>query len=219
MTLNNSDVTLIMEFLASRICHDLVSPVGAINNGLEFMEDMADDPQGMKTATDLIAHSAGAASARLMAFRLAYGAGGREGNIKPEDIQKAFGALIRSDGKIRQSWDPFGPLGISPATRGFLKTLIGTLILGTECLPKGGTIYVDPGQGEQTLVRAEGTGATIRENVENALAGTIALGDMDPRLAHPYVVGIAARTYNFDVQLKDKDETHVTWAITHTPTA
>ncbi len=213
MSLKNEEITTLMELLSSRICHDLVSPVGAINNGLEFMEDMADDPEGRKEATNLISHSANAAGARLMAFRLAYGSGAVDGNIKPEDIQKAFGTLIRTDGKVRQSWDPFGPLGISPATRGFSKILMGTLMMAQDCLPKGGLVFVDAGTGQETLVKSEGTGATIREQVEDALAGTLPMTNVDPRLVHPYILGQSARTYGFNITLKEQAEGQITWSI------
>ena len=214
MSLKNEEITSLMELLSSRICHDLVSPVGAINNGLEFMEDMADDAEGRKEATNLIEHSANAAGARLMAFRLAYGAGAIDGNIKPEDIQKAFGALIRTDGKVRQSWDPFGPLGVSPATRGFSKILMGTLMMAQDCLPKGGLVFVDAGTGEETLIKAEGIGATIREQVEDALAGTLPVAQVDPRLVHPYILGQSARTYGFNIKLKEQTEGQITWSLT-----
>lgn len=218
MSLKNEEITSLMELLSSRICHDLVSPVGAINNGLEFMEEMADDPEGRKEATSLIAHSASSAGARLMAFRLAYGAGAVDGNIKPEDVQKAFGTLTRIDGKIRQSWDPFGPLGIPASTRGFSKILMGALILAQECLPKGGMIFVDPGQGAETLIKAEGTGVTVRENVEEALSGALPINLIDPRLVHPYILGQSARTYGFNITLKSKSENEVVWSMTTTPT-
>ncbi len=214
MPLESKDIMTLLELLSSRICHDLVSPVGAINNGLEFMEDAADDPQALKDATELIAHSAASAGARLMAFRLVYGAGGRDGNIKPEDIQRAFGALIRSDGKVRQSWDPFGPLGIAASASGFCKTLMGVLILAQECLVKGGTVYVDPGKGAQTLVKAEGMGVTIRDQVKEALSGDINADALDPRLVHPYVLGLIGRTYGFHVSLVSQDESSVVWALT-----
>lgn len=219
MPLKNEEITTLMELLSSRICHDLVSPVGAINNGLEFMEEMADDPEGRKEATGLIAHSATSAGARLMAFRLVYGAGAVDGNIKPEDIQKAFGTLIRTDGKVRQSWDPFGPLGISPSARGFSKVLMGVLILAQECLPKGGTVFVDPGTGAETLVKAEGLGVTVREKVEDALAGSLPIAEIDPRLVHPYVLGQSARTYGFTIKLQSQGESGITWSITHAPVA
>ena len=216
MTHSAQDVTLLLELLSSRICHDLVSPVGAINNGLEFMEEMGSDTDGIKQATELIAHSASSAGARLQAFRIAYGAGGRDGNLKPEDIQKAFGALIRADGKIRQSWDPYGPLGIDMKEKGACKVLMAALLLAQECLPKGGTIFADAGSGKELLLTAEGTGATVRENVEQALAGTIALNDLDPRLVHPYVLGESARTYGFNITLHASEENKVVWRLFQT---
>lgn len=213
MTLKNEEITTLMELLSARICHDLVSPVGAINNGLEFMEDMADDPEGRKEATNLIAHSATAAGARLMAFRMAYGAGAVDGNVKPEDIQKAFGTLIRTDGKVRQSWDPFGPLGIPSSSHAFCKILMGCLMMASDCLPKGGLIFVDAGTGAETLIKAEGNGATIREGVENALAGTIEMSKVDPRLVHPYILGQSARTYGYTIKLKEQSEGQMTWSL------
>ncbi len=216
MNHSSQDVTLLLELLASRICHDLVSPVGAINNGIEFMEDMAGDPDGIKQATDLISHSAASAGARLQAFRIAYGAGGRDGNLKAEDIQKAFGALIRMDGKVRQSWDPYGPLGIDVKEKGACKVLMGALLLAQECLPKGGTVFADAGSGKELILTAEGTDATVRENVENALAGTIALTDLDPRLVHPYVLGESARNYGFSVTLHTTEPNKVVWSLKQT---
>lgn len=205
----------ILELLASRICHDLISPVGAINNGLEFMEDAADDPESVKQASELIAHSAQAAAARLQAFRIAYGAGGRDGNIKPEDIQKTFGGLTRADGKVRQSWDPFSPLGIDAKTPGFCKVLLGAMMLAMECLPKGGIVSVEPGTATETLIRAEGENATIRDKVELALARTIPTEEIDPRLVHPYALSLIAETYGFVILLQETGEKSVTFKIAH----
>ncbi len=208
-----TDVTTLLELLSSRICHDLVSPVGAINNGIEFMEDAGDDAESIKQASELISHSANSAAARLQVFRIAYGGGGRDGNIKPEDIQKAFGALIRTDGKVRQSWDPFGPLGIDAKERGFAKILMCGLMLAMECLPKGGTVFVDPGSANEMLIKAEGTDATVRENVEAALARTLDAETLDPRLVHPYTMSFIAETYGFKVSLQKKDEGSILWSV------
>ncbi len=203
----------ILELLASRICHDLISPVGAINNGLEFMEEAGDDPESIKQASELIGHSAQAAAARLQAFRIAYGAGGRDGNIKPEDIQKTFGALTRADGKIRQSWDPFSSLGIDSKTPGFAKVLMGAMMLAMEGLPKGGTVYVDPGSATETLIRAEGEGAIVRENVEQALARSLPPEEIDPRLVHPYALSLIAESYGFIILLKETGDNRVTYSV------
>lgn len=209
----SSDTLHLLELLASRICHDLVSPVGAINNGIEFMTDMADDPDGIKQASDLIAHSAASAGARLQAFRIAYGAGGRDGNLKPEDIQKAFGALVRVDGKVRQSWDPYGPLGIDMKATGAAKILMGALLLAMECLPKGGTVYADAGSGKEILISAEGPDAVVREGVEDALSGKTAPDSLDPRLVHPSILGLSARAYGFSMACTNKEGGKIVWSI------
>ncbi len=207
----------VIELLASRICHDLVSPVGAINNGVEFMEEVSDDPAQRKDALDLIGHSATMASAKLMAFRLAYGSGGRDPNIKPEDVQKAFSQLIGSEGKISQTWDPYGNLGPKPLPPAFCKILMGGMMLAMECLVKGGYISVRPGEGNQTLVIAEGDTILLRDNVEAALKQSLCAEDLDPRLVHPYALSVIAEHYGFSISIKDKREDRVTFAINCPP--
>lgn len=203
----------VLEMLASRICHDLVSPVGAINNGVEFMEEVSDDPAQRKDALDLISHSASMASAKLMAFRLAYGAGGRDPNIKPEDVQKAFSQLIGSEGKISQTWDPYGNLGPKPLPPGFCKMLMGGMMLAMECLVKGGYISVRPGEGNQTLIIAEGDGVLLRDGVDAALKQELSAEDIDPRLVHPYALSVIAENYGFSIAIKDRREDRVTFAL------
>lgn len=208
---NNS--ASVIELLASRICHDLVSPVGAINNGVEFMEEMGDDPEQRKEALGLISHSASAASAKLMAFRIAYGAGGRDANVKPEDVQKAFSQLIAADGKITQAWDPHGNLGPKPLPFAYCKMLMAGLMLAGETLVKGGFVMVRPGEGNQTLVIAEGEGVLLRDNVEAALRQDISADDLDPRLVHPYAISVIASHYGYTVRIKDKSADRITFAI------
>lgn len=204
----------ILEQLASRICHDLISPVGAISNGLELLEEMGVG-EGSADAVQLITYSATQAAAKLAAFRLAYGAGGRDPNIKPEDVLKAFGKFIAGDGKIRQAWDPFSPLGIDAKTPAFCKMLMLSLMLAAEALPRGGMIFVEPGAANETLIRAEGNDAIVRDGVENALTGNIAVDDMDPRLVHPAMVHLLAGKYNYGLVLREKVDGKVTYALTY----
>ena len=204
----------VIELLASRICHDLVSPVGAINNGVEFMEEMGDDEVQRKEALGLIQHSAAQASAKLMAFRIAYGAGGRDANIKPEDVQKAFSQLISADGKISQTWDPFGNLGPKPLPYAFCKMLMAGMMLAMECLTKGGYVSVRPGEGDQTLIIAESdAGVLLRDNVEAALRQDIQTEDLDPRLVHPYAISVVAEHYGYNLRVKDKRDDRVIFAL------
>ncbi len=195
----------VMEMLASRICHDLISPVGAINNGVEFMEDMG--PDAFDDALGLIKMSAQMASARLQAFRLAYGAGGRDKSIEPKDVQEIMGSLLRGEGKIRQAWDPHADLGFHTPPPAFCKMLIACLMLAQECLPKGGFIFVDPADGgEGTLVIAEGEGAVLRDGVLDALHGNVEVEDLDPRLVHPYALSALAAYYGYKLDAKVLDD-------------
>lgn len=193
----------VLELLASRICHDLISPVGAVNNGVEFLEEMG--PDAGAEAIQLIAHSARQASVRLQAFRICYGAGGRDSNIKPEDIKKAFEALTEADGKIAQSWDPHANLGFSERPNGYCKILMGTMMLGAECLPKGGIIKVKAGTGEQTLIFAEGQDAVVRVGVEDAMALTSDPETLDPRLVHPFAISTLAASYGLTISIAEKE--------------
>ena len=193
----------VLELLASRICHDLISPVGAVNNGVEFLEEMG--AEAGAEAIQLIAHSARQASVRLQAFRICYGAGGRDSNIKPEDIKKAFEALTEADGKIAQSWDPHANLGFSERPDGYCKILMGTMMLGAECLPKGGIIKVKAGSGEETLVFAEGQDAVVRGGVEDAMALISDPETLDPRLVHPYAISTLAASYGFKISISEKE--------------
>ncbi len=208
-----SKAASVLELLASRICHDLVSPVGAINNGVEFMEEMGDDPEQRKEALGLISHSASQASAKLMAFRIAYGAGGRDPNIKPEDVQKTFSQLISGDGKITQAWDPHGNLGPKPLPYAYCKMLMAGLMLAMECLVKGGYVMVRPGEGNQTLIIAEGKDVLLRDSVEEALKQNIASENLDPRLVHPYALSVMAEHYGYSFAITEKREDRVVLAI------
>ena len=188
----------VIEILASRICHDLISPVGAVHNGIEFLEEMGVEAGGEAIA--LIAHSAQQASSKLQAFRMVYGAGGRDPNIKPADVKKVFAGMIDADGKIKQDWDPSIFSGMD-LPGGFCKMLMGCLMLATESLPKGGTVRVTKLDGELAKITIEGTDAAARPQVREALAGTLSVEDIDPRMVHPFVLGILAAQYGFVIEI------------------
>ncbi len=193
----------VLELLASRICHDLVSPVGAVNNGVEYLEEMG--PDAVEEALSLIKFSAAQASAKLQAFRYAYGAGGGDSSIKPEDIQKAFSALISGDRKVSQSWDPYAPLGQAGNPPGFCKVLMGCLMLAQEFLPKGGNVSVRPGvDAGETLVIAEGQDFAVRPGVAGALKGEVNESRLDPKTIHPYALCMIAKQYSFEVSLEEE---------------
>jgi len=202
---------VLIELLASRVCHDLISPVGAIRNGVEFAEDMGME-DGMEEALGLISHSANTAAARLQIFRIAYGLGGRDSTVRPEDIHTAFGELISLDKKITQNWDPHSDLGITDAPLGYCKALMCTLMLAQECLPKGGEITVSAGENT-TRISATGDTVKIRDYVEECLDMLLPISDLDPRLVHPYVCGLFAKECGYQIRVTENTDTQAVFEI------
>lgn len=210
---SNVDAT-VLELLASRICHDLISPVGAVHNGVEFLEEIGAG-ENAGDAIGLIAHSANQASAKLQVFRLAYGAGGRDPNITPDDIHKAFTLLTGTDGKVTQDWDSKANLfGEDERPLGFCKILMGTMMLAQETLLKGGVISVVRATDGAIHVIARGDGATVRPQVREALALALSPEALDPRLVHPFVTAIIARQYGFTITIPEAADGRIVFALT-----
>jgi histidine phosphotransferase ChpT len=201
----------VLELLASRICHDLISPVGAVNNGVEFLQEMGADAGD--EAIDLIAYSAHQASAKLQAFRMAYGAGGRDPNIKPENVHTTFGELIGKDSRVSQDWDPHAKLSYDEIPLGLCKVLMGTMMLAIEVLPRGGVVKVLPGADNETIVTAEGQDASPRPNMASALGRSLPTSELDPRLVHAYALSMIAAQYGFAIGMSAQDSGKVTFSI------
>jgi histidine phosphotransferase ChpT len=203
----------VLELLVSRICHDIISPVGAIHNGVEFLEEMG--MEGSDDAIELLAHSAKTASAKLMAFRIVYGLGGSDPSIKPEDIHKIFGELISCDGKITQDWDPYMDFGFEERPNGFCKMLIGGLMLAQESLPKGGAITVQYNASDDCVeIHATAEDTLVRAQVEDALALKLSPQELDPRLVHPFALATLAAHYHYEIKIKSAVKDRVVYAVT-----
>jgi len=190
--------------LCSRVCHDLISPVGAIINGLEVMEE--DKDEETKTfALDLIKKSAGQASAKLQFCRLAFGASGSAGaQIELGDAEKAGRALL-DDGKTTLVWN----LPRVLVAKNRVKLLLNMLLVASGSIPHGGTLTADP-MGEGYRVTARGPNARLAPATADLLAGTPA----EPVSAHaiqPLYTGILARDCGFAISARlDGDAVVVT---------
>ncbi|MFP4314148.1 MAG: histidine phosphotransferase family protein [Alphaproteobacteria bacterium] len=198
---NNMDKMIdigLMELLTSKICHDLISPIGAVANGVEFMEEMGADAG--EEATSLIKFSALQASAKLQSYRMAYGAGGGDTSIKPEDVHTTFNKFIELDKKIKQDWNPYGPLGPEERSAGFSKLLMCALILCAECLPKGGTIKVEEAGANITRIKASGEDAALKEPMAAALDHSMPREAVEPRYVHAYITHLLADQYGFELK-------------------
>jgi histidine phosphotransferase ChpT len=191
--------------LCSRVCHDLISPTGAIVNGLEVLED-GGDAETKTFALDLIKKSARTASARLQFCRLAFGAAGSAGaQIDVGDAETMARGFIE-DGKIKLAWNL--PRLLLPKNR--VKLLLNMLIIASQTIPRGGTLTVDPsGEGEAMGFRitAAGVNARIPQAVPSLLEGNSENGSVDAHAIQPFYTGLLARSCGIAVGLAAEGET------------
>jgi histidine phosphotransferase ChpT len=172
--------------LCSRLCHDLISPVGAIINGLEVMEE--DKDEETKTfALDLIKKSATQASAKLQFCRLAFGAAGSAGaQIELGDAEKVARGLLE-DGKTTLVWN----LPRELVAKNRAKLLLNMLLVAGGTIPRGGTLTAEA-MSEGYQVSARGLNARLGPATADLLAGSPA----EPVNAHAIQLvytGILAR--------------------------
>lgn len=188
----------VVELLCSRICHDLVSPVGAIRNGLELVDEMEGDAESgfLGEAVKLIAHSAGQAGRRLRLFRLAYGVAGRD--VKGYGEVRTIAAEWLEGGRARLDWPAGTPPDVTAARPGLAKTVLNLVVLADEALSHGGEIAV-AGEGDaaggRITVAATGRIAAHWPELALALAGGIASDDLSPRTIHAHVAGRFAEAF------------------------
>jgi histidine phosphotransferase ChpT len=179
--------------LCSRVCHDLISPVGAIANGLEVMEEAKDD-ETKSFAMDLIKKSSRTASAKLQFCRLAFGAAGSAGaQIDTGDAEKVARGLME-DEKTKIAWNV--PRLLLPKNR--VKLLLNMLLMAGQSIPRGGQLVVEAiGEGETMgfKVTSTGTNAKVPQAMPGLLEGTPAEGHaVDAHAIQPFYTGMLAKT-------------------------
>lgn len=170
----------VLELLCGRLCHELVSPIGAVNNGVELLDE--DDPDFVKEAMGLIGQSAKKAGQRLQFYRFAYGTAGT-GTIAsgsaPDGRELSAGLL--EGGKIRCDWSPEASALPSPWQR----LACNLLIVAAEALPRGGVVLVRaPSPGLE--VAAEGEAVTLAPEAKAALEGMASVEELTARTVHAF---------------------------------
>jgi len=190
--------------LCSRVCHDLISPVGAIVNGIEVLEEDKDE-ETRTFALDLIQKSARNASARLQFCRLAFGAAGSAGaQIETGDAEKVARGLLEDD-KIKITWNL--PRELKPKNQ--VKLLLNMLIVAAGTIPRGGSLTVDPGRdGSGYRITASGLNARVTAIVTELLGGNPSQ-PVDAHGIQPFYTGILAHDCGFSVTAAADGETVV----------
>ncbi|MGO4714697.1 histidine phosphotransferase ChpT [Bradyrhizobium sp. 2TAF24] len=191
------DALELAALLCSRVCHDLISPVGAIVNGLEVLDD---DPkeEDREFALELIRKSARTASARLQFCRLAFGAAGSAGaQIDLGDAHNMARGQFEDD-RTKITWNP--PRVLLPKNR--VKLLLNMMVIAQQTIPRGGTLTVDAiGEGDTMSfrIRAQGLNARIPQAIADTLAATGAA--VDAHAVQPYYTRLLAQACGLTVTL------------------
>ena len=205
MTTINLDALDLSALLCSRVCHDVISPIGAIVNGLEVLED-DNDPSMRDFAIDLIRKSARTASARVQFARIAFGASGSAGAaIDLADAEKLSKNLF-SDEKTQVSWS--APQALFPKNK--VKLILNLVVIAATAIPRGGVVDVSvtgDGDAPEVTLRAKGAHARIPPHVEALMAGTPEGGSVDAHGIVAYYAGLVARAAAMSVTfVLDGDE-------------
>lgn len=190
--------------ISSKICHDVISPVGAIANGLEVMAD--DDDETMREhALELVRKSATQASAKLQFARLAFGAAGSAGaQIDLNDAQRVSQGIIEG-GKHTLTWA--GPAATLPKNQ--VKLLLNMISIALSTLPRGGTIdvvIVLDGELPNFVVRCNGPMARIPDGLNELLSQTQE-GDLDAHSIQAYYTGRIANASGLSLETAIDGET------------
>jgi histidine phosphotransferase ChpT len=193
--------------LSSRVCHDVISPVGAIVNGLEVLEEEK-DPDMRSHALALIKSSASEASARLQFCRLAFGAAGSKGaSIDTGDAEHVTRQLF-ADERTQLVWNMPRVL----MSKNKVKLLLNLCLIADAAIPRGGLITVSSnGDEENTSFKIEVKGGNVRvaANVPSLLAGEPEDGSIDARSIQAYYAGLVARSCGLQVVISTTPESAV----------
>ncbi|MES2337567.1 MAG: histidine phosphotransferase family protein [Pseudomonadota bacterium] len=179
MTLSSTDFA---SLLCSRLCHDLLSPVGALNNGLELLAD-ENDPAMRARCLELLSESAKASANKLKFFRLAFGAAGGFGErVDAREAQTAIAGLFGDGHRVQLGWMVEEPA----LPKGAVKVLLNLALIAGDALVRGGQLDVGAEMVDghiEIVVRAEGPRIVLDEELRGALTGTTGAAPMTPRAA------------------------------------
>ncbi|MCA8928678.1 MAG: hypothetical protein KDC18_11455 [Alphaproteobacteria bacterium] len=193
----------IVELICSRLCHDMVGPIGAATNGIELLREMGStaDPD----IIDLTDTSARTAWRRLEFFRVAFGtAGGRDGWGTNELSQLAQNML--RDGKVRLDWRA-EPDVTAVQGRG-AKLVLNLILLVAEAMARGGVLTVQLSRGDGTLTLSligSGQNAALNPRVASTVTGKVPPGDLDSRVILAHLAWLQAEDAGATIQWRFAD--------------
>ena len=199
--------------LCSRLCHDLLSPVGALNNGLELLAD-EHDPEMRQRCLDLLNESARASANKLKFFRLAFGAAGGFGEtVDTREARAAIEGLFGDAGKVTIGWMIEEGALPKPA----VKVLLNLALIAGDALVRGGQLDIGAEENAgkvEIVVRAEGPRLVLDQELRTTLLGELGEEAVTPRGAAAYLVYSLVSAGNGTVQISQPDSPILLFGVT-----
>jgi len=202
------DAVDLASLLCSRLCHDLMSPVGALNNGIELLADET-DPEMREKCLELLADSARASANKLKFFRLAFGAAGGFGEeVDTHEAEVALQGLFGPERRIELGW----VVADEKLPKVAVKVLLNLALIAGDALVRGGRLDVGAERTDGTVelaVRAEGPrillDPALRETLANGASGTV-----EPRAAAAWLAHNLISESGGAIQLSDASNAALT---------
>jgi histidine phosphotransferase ChpT len=202
--------------LCSRLCHDMLSPVGALANGLELLAD-EQDPQMRARCMELLEQSARISTDKLKFFRLAFGAAGGFGEAIPiDEAQNVINALAADAKKVEIHWAIAEPSLPKPA----VKVLLNLAQIALDALVRGGTLDIGAERRDgavEIVARARGDKIAFDETIGRALQGDLPEYEITSRTAAAHMIALVAEELEGGLQYKLGDGVLVLGAVLPEP--
>jgi histidine phosphotransferase ChpT len=210
MTVNAVDFA---SLLCSRLCHDLLSPVGAMNNGLELLAEET-DPEMRERCLELLVESARTSANKLKFFRLAFGAAGGFGDVvDTREAKAAIEGLLGDNTRLEIGW--LVEAATLPKTA--IKVLLNLVLMAGDSLVRGGRLDIGAevaGGTTEIVVRAEGARLVLDPELRTALNGEADEASLTPRAAAAWLVHLLAVESGGHAQVLAPDDTVLVFGAT-----
>ena len=202
--------------LCSRLCHDLLSPVGALSNGIELLADET-DPEMQKRCVELLEQSAKTSTDKLKFFRLAFGAAGGFGEYVPvEEAQEVISSLAADAKRVELNW----AISDAKLPKAAIKVMLNLSQIALDALVRGGTLDIGAertGGNVEIVARATAEKLAFDETIGLALQGQLDASEISSRTAAAHMIALLAEDMGGGLQFALTDGALVLGAVLPEP--
>lgn len=193
--------------MCSKLCHDIIGPVGAVNNGVELLADESNADM-KEQAMELVSQSAGEAGARLQFYRLAFGlAGGLGSEVSLRDARNLSRAYM-DHGKVEFDW-PDHAGGAENMSKDAIKVICNMVTIAAGALPRGGKLEVSgevEGDKWAFEFRASGPRSGLREDITTTILEGYDEESLTAQNVGAHYMMALCENNNFSVSIKKMEE-------------